>query len=617
MPDRPSSYRQDVEALRGISILAVLLYHLFPKALPSGYLGVDLFLVVSGFLMASIYGEVDGRSLGDFLRRRAWRLLPAYAVIVILTLAAAGLVLFPYEFAVMKQSAVYAALLVPNVGFWLGDTYFQASQIRPLLHLWSLGLEIQFYLLFPLLALAWRRARWMVPAAVVISLAACLIMVEVSPTTAFFLLPFRLWEFGLGFLAAKVLASRRLRPWIDRIPWAGCVGLLGVCALMAAPDLSQNHPGWIALVTCSAAVVFLAVGAPAAIMRSLPGRSLARLGRYSYALYLVHYPVICLMFYRPFEGWRGAAGSPFEIALALVVIVVLTLALHHLVEQPARRGLPARRIAGAALVGVGFLAAAAFAEPAWRDARFTPEEAHVLAGAGDRPGERCDLIGVIPPVNRSCALAEPRPGRPTILLIGDSHADSVREGLRRAAERAGFGLRIMTARCVVGRGSCDVAGLMQEARATGAAVLVFAGLPSRFEPEAVAALVRAAGREGVTPVMIDPIPVHDLNVVTTLYREARGAPTAHRDTAAAYRARNRAQLATAERLERDGLIRIDTGGLLCPRVCDLGAADGTPWYFDANHLTLSGAARLEPAFDALLTRLSGPVPADESPTPRA
>lgn len=106
MPDRPSSYRQDVEALRGISILAVLLYHLFPRALPSGYLGVDLFLVVSGFLMASIYGEVDGRSLGDFLRRRARRLLPAYAVIVVLTLAAAGLVLFPYEFTLMKQSAV-------------------------------------------------------------------------------------------------------------------------------------------------------------------------------------------------------------------------------------------------------------------------------------------------------------------------------------------------------------------------------------------------------------------------------------------------------------------------------------------------------------------------------
>jgi peptidoglycan/LPS O-acetylase OafA/YrhL len=617
VPDRLSTYRQDVEALRGISILAVLLYHLFPATLPSGYLGVDLFLVVSGFLMASLYGEVDGRSLGEFLRRRAWRLLPAYAVIVVFTLAAAGLVLFPYEFAVMKQSAVYAALLMPNVGFWLGDTYFQANQIRPLLHLWSLGLEIQFYLLFPLLALAWRRVRWMVPVVVVISLAACLVMVEVSPTTAFFLLPFRLWEFGLGFLAAKVLASRRLRPWIDRIPWAGCVGLLGVCVLMAAPDLSQNHPGWIALVTCGAAVVFLAVGAPAAVMRSLPGRGLARLGRYSYALYLVHYPVICLLFYRPFEGWRGAAGGPFEIGLALAMIAVLTLALHHFVEQPARRGLPVRRLIGAALVGVGFLTAAAFAEPAWRHVRFTAEEAHVLAGAGDRPGERCDLIGVIPPVHRSCAMAEPLAGRPTILLIGDSHADSVREGLRRAALRAGFGLRIMTARCVVGRDSCDVAGLMREARATDAGVLVFAGLPSRFEPDAVAALVRTAGRENITPVMIDPIPVHDLNVVTALYWEARGAPAARRDTAAAYRARNRAQLAAAERLEEDGLIRIDTGALLCPRVCDLGAVDGTPWYFDANHLTLSGAARLEPAFDALLARLAGSDRADESSPPPA
>jgi peptidoglycan/LPS O-acetylase OafA/YrhL len=613
--DRLSTYRQDVEALRGISILAVLLYHLFPAALPSGYLGVDLFLVVSGFLMASIYGEVDRASLGDFLRRRAWRLLPAYAVIVVLTLAAAGLVLFPYEFAAMKQSALYAALLIPNVGFWLGDTYFQASEIRPLLHLWSLGLEIQFYLLFPLLALAWRRARWMVPAVVVISLVACLIMVEVSPRTAFFLLPFRLWEFGLGFLAAKVLASRRLRPWIDRIPWAGCLGLLGVCLLMAAPDLSQNHPGWIALVTCGAAVVFLAVGAPAAVMQSLPGRGLARLGRYSYALYLVHYPVICLMFYRPFEGWRGAAGGPLEIALALGVIALLTLALHHVVEQPGRRGLPIRRLAGPVLVGAGFLAVAAFAEPAYRHVRFTAEEVHILAGAGDRPGERCDLIGVIPPVHRSCVLADARTGRPTILLIGDSHADSVREGLRRAAQRAGFGLRIMTARCVVGRDACDVDGLMREARATRAGVLVFAGLPSRFEPEAVADLVRTAGREAMTPVMIDPIPVHDRNVVTALYREARGGPPARRDTAADYRTRNRVPLAAAERLERDGLIRIDTGRLLCPEVCDLGAADGTPWYFDASHLTLSGAARLEPAFDALLARLSVSG-ADEGPTVR-
>ena len=194
------TYRKDIQILRGVAVLVVVLFHLDVPGFASGFLGVDVFFVVSGFLMAQLYTPGNVR---EFLLKRARRLLPAYVATILATLAAAALIVTPMDFKELVNQAAASALFVPNMHFSLGDSYFDKAEFKPLLHLWSLGVEIQFYLLVPLLAWLFVRARLLLPVLIVGSAVACFLVLSSQPKSAFFLLVFRLWEFLIGFAVAR------------------------------------------------------------------------------------------------------------------------------------------------------------------------------------------------------------------------------------------------------------------------------------------------------------------------------------------------------------------------------------------------------------------------------
>jgi peptidoglycan/LPS O-acetylase OafA/YrhL len=378
---RSEGFRPDLEGLRGVAILLVLVFHAGLPGTSGGFVGVDVFFVLSGFLITGLLlreRERTGRiDLAAFYARRARRILPAAAVVLLATLALSVLILAPLDLPRVAGDAAAAALSIGNIRFaLLGTEYFGADLTpSPVLHYWSLGVEEQFYLVWPaLLILATRFGRPRVATAValagliVASYAGSLLLTSGAPEWAFYSLPTRAWELGIGGLLAATVA------WHGRLPDAVVrpLGWLGLGAIVAALVLIQPstpYPGVAALLPAlGTAAVIVAGWRSASVGAVLTLRPLRFLGLISYSLYLIHWPLLVL----PLAGLAVGEELPLVVRLGLVVLaVVLAWACQRWVEAPFHRGrftwAPARtlRLAAVAIVvtvaipyGTGLLAGA-------------------------------------------------------------------------------------------------------------------------------------------------------------------------------------------------------------------------------------------------------------------
>jgi peptidoglycan/LPS O-acetylase OafA/YrhL len=356
----PGTYRPDVDGLRGIAVLAVVVYHAFPYALPGGFVGVDVFFVISGFLITQILRRhllEHGRlGIGDFYARRVRRLFPALLLVLAFTGLAGWLVMTSGEFSVLGQHLAGAAGFVSNLVLWSESGYFAPdAQTAPLLHLWSLAVEEQFYLAWPLMLLLANRLRAGAVVLVLITLAsfvANLVVVERDGSAAFYLPLTRLWELSLG--GALAIAGER---WAPAAQTARRMGAVGVALLAGSTVLVvdvPSYPGIAAAFPVAGAALCIAAGASAPANRHLlAARWLVQLGLISYPLYLWHWPLLALL--------RLSSVDPQ--ALSVVAAVALSVALAWLtwryVERPARSSrsgtVVAGLVAGVAAIGVAGL----------------------------------------------------------------------------------------------------------------------------------------------------------------------------------------------------------------------------------------------------------------------
>ena len=362
-------YRPDIDGLRAISVLGVLVFHYFPALLPGGFVGVDVFFVISGFLIGGlIFDEVAHGKLdfAHFYGRRIRRILPALFVVLVGTYLAGWFILFPWEFRQLGTHLVAAALFVSNFALLRESGYFDAAfQTKPLLHLWSLAIEEQFYILWPLyVSLVFARRRLFVILTIalcVLSFAACVLLE--SKTVAFYSPLSRFWEILSGSLLAYAVRQPRLAG-ITMAPWTRYLSVPGLVLIALAfwhtPE--KEFPGWSTLLPVAGAALVILSGPDGWLNRHLLSlRGLVFVGLISYPLYLWHWPLISYAWivdgsagYDPVYG----NGPTVETKLVLIAISVMLACLtYYLVERPIRFGAHRRIKTGVVAAGLLFAGA--------------------------------------------------------------------------------------------------------------------------------------------------------------------------------------------------------------------------------------------------------------------
>jgi peptidoglycan/LPS O-acetylase OafA/YrhL len=626
-------FRKDINGLRAYAVLAVLLYHFGAAGLSGGYAGVDVFFVISGFLMTAIIlpKVEEGRfSLTSFYLARVRRILPALLVLCVAVLAFGWFWLAPYLYARLGKNAGASLLFISNFTYNRAGGYFAApAHDNWLLHTWSLSVEWQFYLLYPLLLLAlakWRRgARRFVAAALglilIASLAMAIFLTWKRPTSAFFMLPTRAWELLAGslvFLFAGHGLSRAHRLVAEAL------GLLCIATAFLAYDQSTPWPGYHAVLPVLGTVLILLAG-----RQDSPwtGNPLAQhIGRWSYSIYLWHWPLVVGLGY---FGVRQATGWWLAALAASLALGALSF---HFVEQAAARwlrsgteGLAWRRAAAGFAAVFAYAAAVHFDQGVPRTWRL-PEA--VLMAAREK-----ENIGRLTKCNSAqsqCVLGQ---GKLLAVVWGDSHAIAAVEGVAAAARQAGgsilfFGQQACPA--ILGAKSSNprnpdfckdfnamvFARLQRMERHIPVVVIQRYVEPRESHiyfgegPPATAAarladythhmvdtLCRVAARRPVYVTLPLPEMPDDVPAMMSRSLILTGQAPLPRISLATHLARQGAMIAALQKAQREcGVHLLDPLPYFCDSRFCYGASEGRPLYFDDNHLSLTGARLLTPLF---------------------
>jgi peptidoglycan/LPS O-acetylase OafA/YrhL len=434
-------YRPEIDGLRALAVIPVLLFHAGVPGFPGGFVGVDVFFVISGFLITRIiHSEIaEGRfSIIRFYERRARRILPALGVVLFAATLVAAILWDPGELVKYGTSLVATVGFASNFWFWrtTGGYFAPEAGIHPLLHTWSLAVEEQFYIFFPLLMmlcarLAPKRVKLVVIAVVAVSFAYSLWRLPAEPREVFYLPLGRAWELGLGSMLALGLFPAVRETW--RAP-LGLVALALIIVPVLLYDATTPFPGLAALAPCLGAALVIYLG-KCGSTRVLAWRPLVFVGLISYSLYLWHWPLIVLL-----HGIRGGAELPLSWAIgAIVASLILAWASWRFVERPFRRpGLFSQR-AIFAFSGAVAATLVALAGGLWAlrgiPQRFTPTELAVLSAQYDINARRAEC-SMQDDASKFCRMGA-RDAAPSFFLWGDSHADSAQPGFELAAERAG------------------------------------------------------------------------------------------------------------------------------------------------------------------------------------
>ncbi|GII92197.1 acyltransferase family protein [Sinosporangium siamense] len=472
-------FRPDIEGLRAVAVLGVLAFHATVPGLTGGFAGVDVFFVISGFLITGLLLRdiaAHGRfSLVDFYARRARRLLPAAGIVLVATAVAAWLVLPPLRAPDIAGDVIASALYLANWRFVAAQTDYLAAEAdpSPLLHYWSLAVEEQFYLLWApiVLFVAWAARRGAAAAIGVVtvlmtggSFALSMTWTEISEPLAYLATPTRAWQFGAGALAAVAAhyaarrdsrtaqagegESRTARLWRQAGAVLGVAGAGAVVWSMVAFDASTRYPGVAALVpTLGTTAVILFRSPVTALLSSRVPRAV---GRLSFSWYLWHWPVLVIT-----EAAAGPLAWGWRAALMVAAALPAWLTM-KLVENPVRFSsvvaeLPRRGLAvGSAAMTIPVAAALLISGGAVHSATVPPVRAAVVEQRMDPAAAKVDF-----PPSQGCEVeltATTSPpclfgntaSKDRIVLIGDSHAGQWFSAAERIASRRGWALEVLT-----------------------------------------------------------------------------------------------------------------------------------------------------------------------------
>ncbi len=432
-------YRREIDGLRALAIVPVVLFHAGFAGFSGGYVGVDVFFVISGYLISTILmAELNSGtySIAHFYERRAKRILPALFVMLSVTLPLAYLLLHPSDLRSYAKSLLAAVLFVANITSYMQSGYFDAaSDFKPLMHLWSLAIEEQYYLFFPvLLALLWRLKKKYVIGFVafvcLLSLWIAEVKLDQNASSAFFYLHSRAWELGFGALLAFFMHSSARPKWMGQMePWLGqlmsAMGLFFIVYAITMFDKGTRFPGVAALAPTFGAVLVIAFATPVTVVGQLLGSKLmVGIGLISYSVYLWHQPIFAFVRYQ----------SPNHLAHGyLFGLIVLTGFVAYLswrfVEMPFReKGRVSRRgVAVFSFLGIGLFCVVAVTINSKRGLpeRYPKELASAFDPFKVKEGEFCQFKKIEGRSDADVCEFGDLTSVKKVLLVGDSHASSL------------------------------------------------------------------------------------------------------------------------------------------------------------------------------------------------
>ena len=441
---RLSRYRTDIDGLRAIAVLPVVLFHIGYSIFSGGFVGVDVFFVISGYLItASLLGDIkaDKYSLAAFYERRIRRIIPALFAMLSISGVAAYILLLPENLMEFGKSLTSTVLFSSNIFFWRasGDYFGVQSEFRPLLHTWSLSVEEQFYILFPvMLAIAVKSLRAGALPIIVLLMAAMSLALSIyagqNATVAnFYMLPTRAWELLVGSaLALGVVPKPQSR--LQAETEAGC-GLLLILASIFLYTSAMPFPGLTAIPPVLGAALILHAGethVPSTMSRILSNTSLRFVGLISYSLYLWHWPIIV------FSRYYWIELTPMIMAAILIASIGMATLSWRFIEAPFRgknawldRPQLFRITAG--IIGLGALLGITIGQNGLPER--VPADIRRIAEKSTHQGPNRDCGGIYRQrrtIDNLCLLGQKGPA-PEILLVGDSHAEAIAASVFEAA----------------------------------------------------------------------------------------------------------------------------------------------------------------------------------------
>jgi peptidoglycan/LPS O-acetylase OafA/YrhL len=646
------NYRADIDGLRAIAVLLVLVFHFKLISIgDAGFIGVDIFFVISGFLITNIlYKHVISETLnyGDFYARRIRRLFPPLAVTLVGFLAIGWWFALPDIFAELALETATSVVYGSNIYFWRNVSYFGLQAVDvPLLHTWSLAVEEQFYIIFPLIfgLLARRLTLQLLIVAMITvtisSFALNIFFVASKPMAAFYLLPTRAWEMTLGGTIA--LFAIKYPAAMPRFSWLGVPGCVAITAAIFLYDPSVAVPGWITLgPTLGAAMLIVAgynQGGWTKKLMSLP--FLVIIGKISYSLYLVHWPIIIITSWILTDAGVLAAWIGFALSFAIAAVMYVAI------EAPVReRRIWAtnRRLVlayfGSSIATLAICAAIWFSGGA--AGRFPAEVGRLLAFKNDRNETVADCeiskrgfcaIGVL-------GVA------PSAMVIGDSHADATAGAYDiwlKSQGRAGVLLFQHGCLPIEGTGKPACADMLKAAHARLIDddlirdVFVISIWRQGFngpypiegrwlEPEEAQArliplLAKTTAMLGSTDarvILVEPMNVAKRSVPEAMARQIAFGKNLDVDRMRAEYFTDHERLFTAfKAVEGLGVIRLSLIDAFCDDLVCHGELDGDPIFRDNNHLHGGMAQRLaeEIAKQILIADTPLTSPPDTAPSP--
>lgn len=636
------AYRPEIDGLRAIAVILVVAFHVGVPGFSAGFVGVDVFFVISGFLITRLLraelhasGRID---LADFFARRVRRLIPALTLVVVATLTLALALETPsLELRPLAESALFASVFLSNVYLQQAVSgYFGAqADVTPLLHTWSLAVEEQFYLVWPILLIALagagrrfklrdsRLTASVLWVGALVSLGLFLAVGEVKPGAAFFLTPFRAWELGLGALLAVAppVHGQRLGVTVQTL---GLAAILSMTVLLGA--FKPSLPVLGAVLGAVAVVAGTAAAPEGPVARLLAARVPVLIGKLSYGWYLWHWPLLALA--RAEDLGERVLWRDLPLAVLALGLAYLTW---RLVERPVREaGVgPFRTPRGSLLAGAAMIAGCAVLSVltlAWAQALARHEPLASAISAAGRPvrlpgpcdgSERVRID--LPPIEQ-CKLGD-RSSRRSVLLWGDSHARDLAPGLAKGAADARLGLiplvrsgcrpyvsfppakgerRIRYRRCATF--SRNVLAALPELQAEHGvqAVILAARWDDDSEPAmALRESVVALRAQGLQVLLVAGRPVFDSNVPRCLSRLGVSRCALERRQ---FEASRRSELALLNDLAREapGVTVWDPADQLCSPAACSPILDGEVAYIDTSHWTAKTSMRLAPAWTRVL-----------------